>query len=117
MTNQTNFDSEYQIKIRYPETLKNFKRIQKEQLELFCKKQLDYGPSNIGLGKSEIEKTSDIRLSSMGLGIRMQDKISRFLNLSMNEKEPNNESLDDTLIDIANYAIMGLIVRNKKWGK
>ena len=110
-------DSEYEIKVRYPKTLKKFKDIQKDQLELFCKKQLDYGPSNIGLGKSKPEKPDEIRLSAMGLGIRMQDKISRFLNLSMNDKEPNNESLDDTLIDKANYAIMGLIVRNKKWGK
>ena len=103
--------SEYQIKIRYPKTLEKFKEIQKEQLELFCKKQLDYGPSNIGLGKSKPEKPNEVRLSAMGVGIRMQD------NLSMNDKEPNNESLDDTLIDIANYAVMALIVRNKKWGK
>ena len=109
--------SEYQIKVRYPKTLEKFKEIQVEQLELFCKKQLDYGPSNIGLGKAQPEKGHDIRLSSMGVGIRMQDKISRFLNLSMNDKEPNHESLDDTLIDIANYAIMALIVRDKKWGK
>tara|TARA_R100000781_G_scaffold101836_1_gene65340 strand:+ start:141 stop:488 length:348 start_codon:yes stop_codon:yes gene_type:complete len=115
MTDHQNF--EYEIKVRYPKTLSKFKAIQKEQLELFCKKQLDYGPSNIGLGKGQVEKPEDIRLSAMGLGIRMQDKISRFLNLSMNDKEPNNESLDDTLIDIANYAIMGLIVRNKQWGK
>lgn len=115
MTDPQNF--EYEIRVRYPKTLDKFKEIQKEQLELFCKKQLDYGPSNIGLGISKVEKPEDIRLSAMGLGIRMQDKISRFLNLSMNQKEPNNESLDDTLIDIANYAIMGLIVRNKKWGK
>lgn len=109
--------SEYQIKIRYPKTLEKFKQVQSEQLELFCKKQLDYGPSNIGLGKAKPEKPNDIRLSAMGVGIRMQDKISRFLNLSMNDKKPNHESLDDTLIDIANYAIMALIVRDKKWGK
>ena len=110
-------DFEYEIRVRYPKTLDKFKEIQEEMLELFCKKQLDYGPRNIGLGKSKIEKPEDVRLSAMGLGIRMQDKISRFLNLSMNDKEPNHESLDDTLIDIANYAIMGLIVRNKKWGQ
>ena len=110
-------DPRDEIEIIYPKTLKEFKTIQKEMLYLFCEKQLDYGPSNIGLGKAQPEKGHDIRLSAMGVGIRMQDKISRFLNLSMNDKEPNNESLDDTLIDIANYAIMGLIVRNKKWGK
>ena len=37
------------IERSYPETIKEFKRLQKEQYELFCKKQMDYGPSNISL--------------------------------------------------------------------
>ena len=35
----------------------------------------------------------------------------------MQDKEPNNESIDDTLIDIANYAVIALIVRSKLWGQ
>ena len=34
---------------QYPETTGEFKRLQKQQYELFCKKQMDYGPSNISI--------------------------------------------------------------------
>ena len=110
-------DPRDEIKVRYPKTLKEFETIQKEMLYLFCEKQLDYGPTNIGMGKSKDKTNEDVRLSLMGLGTRLNDKISRFLNLTMNCKEPKNESIDDTLIDIANYAVMALIVRSKLWGR
>ena len=110
-------DPRDEIRVRYPKTLKEFETIQKEMLYLFCEKQLDYGPTNIGLGNSKVEKDGDIQLSLIGLGTRLNDKISRFLNLTMNNKKPKNESIDDTLIDIANYAVMALIVRSKLWGK
>jgi hypothetical protein len=110
-------DPRDEIRIRYPKTIKEFETIQKEMLYLFCEKQLDYGPTNIGLGNSKVEKDKDVQLSCIGLGTRLNDKISRFLNLMMHNKEPNNESIEDTLIDIANYAVMALIVRSKLWGK
>ena len=53
----------------------------------------------------------------MGLSIRINDKVQRVLNLTLNNQEPNNESLEDTYMDIANYCIMALIVMEKKWGK
>ena len=40
------------IEKHYPETAKEFQRLQFEQYELFCKKQMDYGPSNIAMGTS-----------------------------------------------------------------
>ena len=106
-----------EIEVRYPKTSKEFKKIQKEQYELFAKKQLDYGPANIGMGKTQLEKAKDIDIATLGLVTRMNDKVSRLMNLMLNKKDPNNESIEDTLIDLANYGIMGLIVRRKKWGK
>ena len=38
------------IEKHYPETAKAFQEIQFEQYETFCKKQMDYGPSNISMG-------------------------------------------------------------------
>ena len=38
------------IETTYPETAEEFRRLQKEQYELFCRKQMDYGPSNIEMG-------------------------------------------------------------------
>ena len=110
-------DPREEIRIRYPKTIKEFETIQKEMLYLFCEKQLDYGPTNIGMGQSKVKTKKDVRLSLMGLGTRLNDKISRFLNLTMQDRKPNNESIDDTLIDIANYAVMALIVRSKLWGQ
>ena len=40
------------IEQHYPQTAKEFKRLQDEQYKLFCKKQMDYGPSNIAMGTS-----------------------------------------------------------------
>ena len=34
----------------FPQTTSEFKRLQKQQYELFCHKQHDYGPSNISVG-------------------------------------------------------------------
>tara|TARA_R100001015_G_C4463141_1_gene49348 strand:+ start:78 stop:497 length:420 start_codon:yes stop_codon:yes gene_type:complete len=105
------------IKENYPMMTDEFDTILKRMFELFCKKQDDYGPSNIGLGKAILETDEDMRNSLIGLTIRMNDKIQRLLNLTLNNKEPNNESVDDTLMDIANYCVMPLIVKDKKWGK
>ena len=106
-----------EIETKYPQTTKQFKAIQKIMYQLFVLKQNDYGPSNIGLGVSVVEADEDIAKSLIGLSVRMNDKVSRLVNLTMNNKEPNNESINDTLIDIANYAVMALIVRSKLWGK
>ena len=53
----------------------------------------------------------------MALSVRINDKVQRLLNLTTTDKEPNNESLEDTFMDIANYAVMSLIVKRKQWGK
>ncbi len=34
----------------YPEMTSEFKKIQRDQYELFCRKQYDYGPQNIAVG-------------------------------------------------------------------
>ena len=104
------------IEEHYPETAKEFKKIQEEQYETFCKKQMDYGPSNISMGTG-VGKSVDKKLATTALVIRINDKIQRLLNLVLDRRDPQNESIDDNLIDIANYAVMALLVRGKEWGK
>jgi hypothetical protein len=41
-----------QVEEMYPEMTDEFKTIMFTQYELFCKKQLNYGPSNISVGTS-----------------------------------------------------------------
>ena len=39
-----------QMEEEWPEMTTEFKRLQREQYELFCRKQHDYGPGNISVG-------------------------------------------------------------------
>ncbi|CAG9608025.1 nucleotide modification associated domain-containing protein [Pseudoneobacillus rhizosphaerae] len=46
--------------------------------------------------------------------IRLEDKMKRFKQLIKNEAQVKDESIEDTLLDMANYAIMTVIeMRNK----
>ena len=110
-------DAYIQIEQKYPKMIDEFEDITHDMVQLFCMKQLDYGPKNIGMGKEVVETDEEVKHSLTGLSVRMNDKIQRMLNLTFNNREPENESVEDTLIDIANYAVMALIVQRKLWGK
>ena len=73
-----------------------------EMHDLYCKKNRDYGDS--------------FHLSYLDEGmamprIRLGDKLNRFKQLSKNPEaqKVRSESLRDTLIDLANYAIMTIL--------
>jgi hypothetical protein len=112
-----NGDAVAYIETTYPETAKEFKRIQKEQYVLFCKKQMDYGPSNIAMG-TDLKTEEEKRLSKIGLIVRINDKIQRLINLVIkNNREAQNEPIIDAFKDLACYGIIAQIVQNGKWGK
>jgi len=50
-----------------------------------------------------------------GLRVRMYDKLARLNNLVDKGDTPNYESIEDTLLDLANYAIIGLLVQRGQW--
>lgn len=47
------------------------------------------------------------------LCIRLDDKLSRAKQLLLKGEAPNDESVIDTLLDLANYAIMGVMELQK----
>ena len=102
----------------WPEMTKEFKKIQREQYELFLHKQHDYGPGNISVG-TQLQATEEIQLSLTGLWFRMNDKIQRLKNLLMSGRENavENEPMEDAYLDVSNYGIMATIVGRDKWGK
>ena len=105
------------IEENYPETAKEFQRIQFEQYLLFCRKQMDYGPTNISMG-TQLKTDSEKRLSLVGLIVRINDKVQRLLNLMVrNNREAQNEPSIDAFKDLACYGIIAQIVQNGKWGK
>jgi hypothetical protein len=75
---------------------------------IFCKKQADYGPTNIGVGGEQ------------GVTLRTGDKISRMFELlGLTNRDvdgtPENESIRDTWADLADYGIIGMIVHDGDW--
>ena len=101
----------------WPKMTKEFKRLQREQYELFCKKQHDYGPGNISVGTT-LQTDEEIHLSLTGLWFRMNDKIQRLKTLLLSGRETAvGEPLEDAYLDVSNYGIMATIVKNGKWGK
>jgi hypothetical protein len=77
--------------------------------DILVSKQLDYGPGNINNAPGG---------AMNGILVRMNDKMERLKNLIYHsEGEPQNESIDDSLIDIANYAVIAMMVRNGSWPK
>ena len=102
----------------WPEMTKEFKRLQREQYELFCHKQHDYGPGNISVG-TQLQTPDEIHLSLTGLWFRMNDKIQRLKTLLMGNRgnAVEGEPMEDAYLDVSNYGIMATIVKNGKWGK
>ena len=101
----------------YPETCAEFKRIMTEQYVLFCKKQKNYGPSNISVG-TDCRSDGDVKLSLTGLWFRINDKIQRLKQLIiLGHKDNVGESELDTFQDLSVYGIIAQIVSAKKWGK
>ena len=101
----------------WPVMTAEFRRLQREQYQLFLHKQHDYGPGNISVG-TMLQTPEEIKLSLTGLWFRMNDKIQRLKTLLMNDRESAvDEPLEDAYLDVSNFGIMATIVKNEKWGK
>jgi hypothetical protein len=107
-----------QMELDWPLMTQEFKKIQREQYELFVHKQHDYGPGNISVG-TQLQTPEEVKLSLTGLWFRMNDKIQRLKTLLMGDRESavNGEPIEDAFLDVSNYGIMATIVKNGKWGK
>ena len=101
----------------YPETTKEFKKILGEQYELFCRKQLNYGPENISVG-TKLSTPDEIRVSLTGIWFRVNDKVQRLKQLVLlSKKDMVGESIDDSFVDMSVYGIIAQIVSRGKWAK
>lgn len=75
-----------------------YEKVQKESIELFKRKNADYGDAFANYGP-------------IGVIVRMGDKISRLTNVTKNGVTMvNTESVRDTLIDLHNYAAMAVML-------
>ena len=77
-------------------------KVQSEALELFSKKNADYGDAFATFGP-------------VGVIVRMGDKINRLVSIEKNKVSlVNDEKMRDTLIDLHNYAAMCVMLLDEK---
>lgn len=80
-----------------------------ELMSILLKKHKDYGPKNIAEAPGG---------ALNGLRVRIHDKLARINNLiDKGSNQPEYESLEDSFADMANYAIIGMLVLRDKWDK
>ena len=78
--------------------INQMKVVQEEALNLFTKKNTDYGDAFATYG-------------TVGVIVRMGDKIQRLISVTdKGVALVDSESLRDTLIDLHNYAAMGVML-------
>ena len=78
--------------------IEQMKRIQQTALDLFAKKNTDYGDAFAEFG-------------TIGVLMRIEDKIKRSLSITKNGIHlVNDESIRDTMLDLHNYAAMAIML-------
>jgi hypothetical protein len=84
--------------------VEQMKAVQAEALELFTRKNKDYGDAFAKYGV-------------IGVLMRIEDKIHRSMSITKNGVNlVNDEGIRDTLIDLHNYAAMALMLLDEKEG-
>lgn len=74
-----------------------------ENVALLDRKHRDYSAENI------------TAFGEFGVLVRVNDKICRLKNLLTVGMEPKNESVEDSWLDLANYALIAQLIRRKIW--
>jgi hypothetical protein len=79
-----------------------------ELLDVLVTKQEDYGPRAINDSPGG---------PLLGINVRLHDKLSRAENLRSQAADyaPAHESIRDTYLDLANYAVIALMVLDGTW--
>lgn len=81
--------------------VEQMKKIQSEALELFTKKNTDYGDAFAKYGV-------------IGVLMRIEDKLQRSMSISKNGVNLiKDEGLRDTLLDLHNYSAMALMLMDE----
>jgi len=103
--------------VKCPQQVKAFREMLGKMMRTHLSKNSDYSQANI-LGTGQI-----------GVATRLWDKTCRLLSLTgfnigidvpltfTKPRKAKNESLHDTYLDLANYAIIGEILLEDLWGK
>lgn len=89
-------------KKEYDREVRRFKELTTKMYETFKKKRNDYGPSS---------RVTFEMFGPESMTVRMFDKLIRYSNLTSGDVKQlvKDESVKDTLLDLANYALITIL--------
>ena len=83
-----------------PQTLDiAFLTVCQEMTAMFAKKHQDYGKGNILANKE------------LGIAMRVSEKVERLKHLLLTNRDPTNESVEETWVDIGVYAVIAVLYK------
>lgn len=102
--------------VNCPHQCRGFIQALMKMYRLHLSKNQDYSPANV------------LACGEIGLITRLWDKTARLMSLFgfkfdvsnprfEGGSQPKHESIDDTLTDLANYAVIGQLLRKGLWGR
>lgn len=89
-------------KKEYDREVRRFKELTTKMYETFKRKRNDYGPSS---------RVTFEMFGPESMAVRMFDKLIRYSNLTSGDTKQlvKDESVKDTLLDLANYALITIL--------
>jgi len=113
MSNQVSYEimsSQVEIKLTHgksgdPDLEEKMIAIFQECFDLWCERHRKYGCLNIS------------KFGELGCLVRASDKLERLVNLLFNNrgKDAQDEPVEDSWLDMVNYAAMALLCRRGHW--
>lgn len=73
-------------------------------MEIVKKKNGDYAQGHDPFQNFRMVEDAGLMTIEQGIAVRMSDKLQRIFNLLDSEAEVDDETLEDTLTDLRNYA-------------
>ncbi len=76
-----------------------FALVCQEMVSMFIKKHKDYGKGNI------------LDMKELGIAFRVSEKLNRIKHLLMKQRVPENETVEESWVDIAVYAVIAVLFK------
>ena len=101
------------------QTMTEFEKVMQEIMDMHTKKQQDYGRPEQGDPFANVRASEDFGIDGwVGTVVRANDKMRRLQKAARQGADSlKNESVEDSLMDLAVYAIIALCLFREKYGE
>ena len=86
--------------------MENYEKYQKQMNDILKRKNSDYSGKEDTYANFQYCEKLGLCSTEVGIMVRMSDKMTRISNLLKQDAQVKEESIKDTLLDLANYSMI-----------